>query len=176
MKALVFDTETTGLIKNKLQHIDSQPFIIELFGVSLDDEGNELGTIDHLFDPGFKVSEEITRITGITPQMLVGKPKFKQHAEEVKAFIEDHDCVVAHNLSYDKAMIDFEMRRAGLTVDWPELICTVESTEHIKGFRLNLNALHELLFGEPFTGAHRAEVDVRALASCFGKLKLTGVI
>jgi DNA polymerase III epsilon subunit-like protein len=176
MKTLVFDTETTNLIKNKLQHLDKQPHIIEFFGVSLDLEGNELESYHFMFDPGFKISEEVTRITTITPQMLEGKPKFNEHAAEIKRIIELHDEVVAHNLSYDKAVVDFEMKRAGLAVDWPELVCTVESTEHIKGFRLNLNALHELLFGEGFAGAHRAEADVAALANCFRELRSTGSI
>jgi DNA polymerase III epsilon subunit-like protein len=92
----------------------------------------------------------------------------------LKKFIEGHDEVVAHNLSYDKSMVDCEMKRAGLTVDWPELICTVEATEHIKGHRLNLTSLHELLMGEAFSGAHRAEADVRALANCFRALRETG--
>jgi len=174
MKTLVFDTETTDLIKNKLQSLDKQPHIIELFGVSLDLEGNELDHYHFMFDPGFVISDEIIRITGITPDMLAGKPKFKQHAEEIKRIIEFHDEVVAHNLSYDRAVVDFEMKRAGIEVEWPELICTVEATEHIKGFRLNLNGLHELLFGEPFAGAHRAENDVRALANCFRELRTTG--
>lgn len=176
MKTLVFDTETTDLIKNKLQPLDRQPHIIEFFGVSLDLEGNELYTYHFMFDPGFKISDEVTRITNITPEMLVGKPKFKEHAEEIKAIIEKHDEVVAHNLSYDKSMIDFEMKRAGLEVEWPDLVCTVEATEHVKGFRLNLNALHELLFGEGFTGAHRAENDVRALANCFRELRTSGSV
>ena len=176
MKTLVFDTETTDLIKNKLQPLDKQPFIIEFFGLSLDLEGNELCEYHFMFNPGFDISESVTSITKITNEMLVGKPKFGDHALEIKKIIEFHDEVVAHNLSYDKSIVDFEMKRAGLEVEWPDLVCTVEATEHIKGFRLNLNALHELLFGEGFTGAHRAENDVRALANCFRELRTTGSV
>jgi len=176
MRTLIFDTETTDLIKNKLLPLERQPHIIEFFGLSVDMYGHHCRDLEHLFDPGFVISEEVQRITGIKPDDLKGAPKFADHAAAVKAFIEDHDEVVAHNLSYDKAMIDFEMKRAGLKVDWPELICTVESTEHIKGHRLSLTALHELLFGEPFAGAHRASADVYALASCFKALRETGAV
>jgi DNA polymerase III epsilon subunit-like protein len=176
MRTLIFDTETTDLIKNKLLPLDRQPHIIEFFGLSVDTEGNECNSLGHLFDPGIPIGDVTTRITGIKPEDLRGKPRFSVHAEELKKFIEGHDEVVAHNLSYDKSMVDFEMKRAGLTVEWPELICTVEATEHIKGHRLNLTSLHELLMGEAFSGAHRAEADVRALANCFRALRETGVV
>jgi DNA polymerase III epsilon subunit-like protein len=176
MRTLVLDTETTDLIKNKLLPLERQPHVIEFFGLSMDMYGHECNSWSQLFDPGIPLSEDVQRITGIKPEDLRGMPKFEAHAEEIKKFIEGHDEVVAHNLSYDKTIIDFEMKRAGLTVEWPELICTVEATEHLKGFRLNLTSLHELLFGEPFSGAHRAEADVRALASCFRALRETGVV
>lgn len=176
MKTLVFDTETTDLIKNKMQPLDKQPRIIEFFGISLDLEGNELYQYHFMFNPGFEISETVKNITNITNEMLADKPNFGDHAEEIKAIIEKHDEVVAHNLSYDKAIVDFEMKRYGFEVEWPDLLCTVEATEHLKGFRLNLNALHELLFGEGFSGAHRAENDVRALANCFRELRTSGSV
>jgi hypothetical protein len=48
-------------------------------------------------------------------------------------------------------------------IKWPDKICTVEQTVHLKGYRVSLSVLHETLFGMPFTGAHRAKVDVSAL-------------
>jgi len=90
--------------------------------------------------------------------------------------IEVHDEIVAHNMSYDKAVIDFEMKRLGKKIRWPDLICTVESTEYMKGHRMNLATLHEFLFGEPFAGAHRAENDVRATTRCFLQLREMGVV
>lgn len=176
MRTLILDTETTDLIKNKLLPLERQPHVIEFFGLSMDMYGHECNSWSQLFDPGIPLTDVVQRITGIKPEDLQGKPKFATLAQGLKEYIEEHDEVVAHNLSYDKAIIDFEMKRAGLKVDWPELICTVEATEHLKGFRLNLTSLHELLFGEPFSGAHRAEADVRALAACFRALRETGVV
>lgn len=171
MKTLILDTETTDLIKNKMMPLERQPKIIEFYGLSLGENGEELDSIHFLFHPGTKLGDDTKRITGITDEMLSGAGKFSDSAEEIKAFIESHSAVVAHNLSYDRSMVDFEMKRAGLKVSWPELICTVESTVHMKGHRLNLAALYELLFSESFSGAHRAENDVRALARCFTKLR-----
>lgn len=175
MKTLIFDTETTDIIRNKLIPLDRQPQVIEFFGLTLEEE-KETGSFNQLFDPGKKLSAEVKSITNIDDAMLVGKPKFAAHASEIRDFICSHDVVVAHNLSFDRTMIEIELRRCNLAIKWPRLICTVEATEHIKGHRLSLSALHEHLFGEAFAGAHRAEHDVRALARCFIELKKRGVL
>ena len=176
MRTLVFDTETTGLIKNMLQPLDRQPHIIEFFALSLNSAGSELETFHYLFNPGIKLDNIITEITGITSEMLKDEKSFSAIAQHLLELIEVHDEVVAHNLSFDKAMIDIEMKRCGKKVKWRDLICTVEATEYKKGHRLKLEALHEMLFGEGFDSAHRAENDVRALARCFNELRKMGVV
>ena len=176
MRTLVLDTETTALIKNKLQPLDRQPRIIEFFALSLDSAGEELDKFSYLFNPGIKIDEKITEITGIKQDMLNDQKPFSSIAQHILEVIEVHDEIVAHNMSYDKAVIDFEMKRLGKKVRWPELICTIESTEYMKGHRMNLRSLHEFLFGEPFENAHRAENDVRATAKCFLELRKMGVV
>lgn len=176
MRTLVLDTETTDLIKNKLQSLDRQPRIIEFFALSLDSAGNEIEAFNYLINPGIKIEPKTTEITGITQDMLNDQKPFSSIAQHILELIEVHDEIVAHNMSYDKSVIDFEMKRQGKKIKWPDLICTVESTEYIKGHRLNLGSLHELLFSEPFTGAHRAENDVRALTRCFVKLREMGIV
>ena len=176
MRTLVLDTETTALIKNMLQPLDRQPRIIEFFALSLDSAGEELDTFSYLFNPGIKIDEKITEITGIKQEMLDDQKPFSSIAQHILEVIEVHDEIVAHNMSYDKAVIDFEMKRLGKKVRWPELICTIESTEYMKGHRMNLRSLHEFLFGEPFENAHRAENDVRATAKCFLELRKMGVV
>jgi DNA polymerase-3 subunit alpha len=167
---LFFDTETTGLLENSLMPIEKQPHITELFMVKFDEHGTELGSFHSLFLPPVKLSDEIIKITGITPEMLEGAPAFRDRIAEIMAFMADADCLVAHNLSFDRDMLINEFTRAGGSITFGELICTVEATEHLKGFRLSLSDLHEYLFGEKFEGAHRAEIDVRAMVRCFFEL------
>jgi len=175
MNTLIFDTETTGLLKSTLTPIARQPKIIEFFGLGL--EGlEEDGSVSFLFNPGEKLDKKITEITRLTDEDLKDAPKFDQMAGAIKELIENSDEIVAHNLSFDKMMVDIEMKRCGLTVRWPRLICTVECTEFLKGYRLSLSALHQELFGEAFEGAHRAEVDVRALARCFIELRKREIV
>lgn len=176
MRALVFDCETTGLIKNRLVPLDQQPRIIEFFGQLVDTETDEtLEELEFFCDPGIQIEPIITRITGIKPEQLRGQPAFKHFAPQVIALIGKADALVAHNISFDMGMVENDLKRAGHEVNWPpRLICTVEQTEWMRGHRLNLSALHEELFGEPFAGAHRARVDVDALTRCFLELVKRG--
>lgn len=176
MKTLVFDTETTDIIKNSLQSLDRQPRVIEIFALSLDGEGQEIGSYHSFFNPGIKISKEVQAITNIDDSMVKDAPAFRLKADEIIELIEDHDEVVAHNASFDTSVMNFEFKRVAKSVQWPSVICTVEATEYMKGHRMKLADLHEFLFGEKFSGAHRAENDVRALARCFLKLRELGTV
>src|SRR5262249_43032643 len=93
----------------------------------------------------------------------------------IRDFIESAECVVAHNAAFDKDMLDLEFKRLNLTpIAWPPILCTVEQTIHVTGYRLSLSALYEHLFGETFKDAHRAETDVRALTRCVIELRKRG--
>jgi len=176
MKTLIFDTETTGLPKNSIQPLDRQPRIIEFFGLSYDSELESTSSVHFLFNPGIKLDKKIIEITHITDDMLKDKPFFKSKSDYLVKLIEDHDEVVAHNAAFDMAMVDFEMKRLHKEILWPKAICTVESTEYLKGHRIKLMDLHETLFGEKFNDAHRAENDVMALFRCFKQLRSMGVL
>jgi DNA polymerase-3 subunit epsilon len=178
MRHLIFDTETTGLISNSLQPIDKQPRIMEFFGLIL--EGDDLDEAEeyHAYiDPGIPIPVKAARITGIQDSDLFGKPKFENIAGKVVALIQSADVVIAHNISYDMSVIDFELARIDRAVKWPEKrICTVEATESLKGHRLNLQGLHSELFGENFDDAHSAINDVRATARCYKELIKRGEV
>lgn len=180
MKAFLYDTETTGLITNRKLKLDKQPHIIEFYGCLADlKKGKVLSEINTFIkppDPSL-VTPEITRITGITYDDLKDAPPFASVAEDIFRTLEKSPILIAHNLSFDKEMIDIEAERLSRSVKWPKrLLCTVEQTVHIKGFRMNLSGLHEHLFGEPFAGAHRAKIDVDALMRCSVKLVKMGVL
>ena len=180
MKALIFDTETTDLVKNSVVGLDQQPHIIEFYGEIVDLATAEvIDELEFLCHPGFEIAPITTKITGITPEKLKGQPPFSKFEGQVRAIIHSAEAVIAHNLSYDYALVMAELARCGTegSIKWPiKRICTVEQTEWFSGYRLNLNALHEHLFGEAFTGAHRARTDVKALTRCCVELFKRGDI
>lgn len=183
-RVIVFDTETDSLIANTAVSINKQPRIIELFAQILEQKGEgkrakfkELGRYSQLFSIGKPIPQEVVNITGIKDADLIGAPPFREKAAEVAELMQSADRVVAHNLSYDLTVTDFEMARCSLPrIKWPERICTVEATEYFFGYRLNLTTLYKTLFDETFADAHRAEADVMALSRCYQELVKRRVI
>lgn len=172
MKTLLFDTETTGLVGPGLIAPEFQPRIIEFFGVIIEDDGSVVEELEFLANPGQPLEPKITQITGLRDEDVKFAAPFEKHASKVQEFFNSADQCVGHNLAFDLSMVNIEFERLGRTFRWPKiLICTVAETEHIAGYRLSLTALHEYLFEQPFSGAHRARQDVEALVKCWTELK-----
>jgi DNA polymerase III subunit epsilon len=177
MIALLCDTETSDLIANRSKKLERQPHMIEFYGCLHNLASNEpLGEFETLIKPPIKISATTTKITKITPEMLEDAPPFADVADRIADMISAAPLVIAHNASFDQEMIDIEFERLGRKITWPKLLCTVEATVHLKGFRLSLTALHEMLFGKTFPEAHRAKQDVEALTRCCVELHKRGEI
>lgn len=173
-----FDTETTGLLTSGLLELDKAPEIIEFMAMKIDLEtGETIKEYEFLCKPKRPVSEETTKITSITKEMLANEKPFSAYIDDVRDALENCDAVIAHNLAFDKEMVDIEMLRNNQSMVWPEqLICTVERSVPLKGYRISLKDLHKEFFGEEFSGAHRARNDVVALVKCVKGLNTRGFI
>lgn len=164
MISIIFDTETTGLLLPKTADLDKQPHITELAAALIED-GVVLSEHEWMFDPEVPITPEITKITGITNEMVAGKPKFRQVLGEIEDLFAQADVMIAHNASFDKGMLETELVRCERTgFPWPaETLCTVGEYMHIKGRRLKLTELYELKLNKKLEQKHRALDDVRAL-------------
>lgn len=177
MKAFCFDTETTELIKNHSVKLDKQPHVIEFYGALVDLRKNKILTeIESLIKPPIVIPDEHVKHTPVTQTMVSESPNFASIANDIALMIEGAPTVLAHNLSFDKEMIDIEFERLGRKLKWPRLICTVEQTVFLKGYRLKLAELYDLLFGEKFSDSHRAKPDTQALIRCAVELTKRGVL
>lgn len=175
------DCETTGLTKSESAPLSQQPHITELCLIKTDEDLNIVDTYIQMFKvpvdveaffPGTKKSTYT--ITGISNEMLADKNPFAKHWKEIAEFVLGTTRFIAHNATFDKDCLRYELIRLGkqFSFPWPiETICTVEKSMHYKNFRLNLSALHEHLIGEKFEGAHRSEEDVNALIRCYRKMR-----
>ena len=144
-----------------------QPHVIEFYGCLADlKTGKIKQEVNLLIKPPVKIEIEITNITSITNDMLQDAPSFDKVAIDIFKFLEGAPILIAHNASYDREIMDIEAERLMKTIKWPRTLCTVEQTVSLRGSRLSLGDLHIYLFGEAFTGAHRAKVDVMALLRC----------
>lgn len=178
---IAYDTETTGLINNTAIPLKDQPRIIELYAMRCRWDGEELHEVEQWQSLFYskEVPEEVQKITGITPAMTQAAPTFDSMLDDLSDFFLGAKWLVGHNLSYDRDMLWMELRRrqCECRFPWPPRhLCTVEATEAMKGFRLNLTALHEELFGMGFDAAHRAQSDVTATVRCLRELLKRKVI
>lgn len=174
---LVFDTETTGLLKPSAAGIDGQPYITEFYGVVIDGDFQILREFESLVKPPFPIPPEITRITHIDDAKVKDAPSFGEIAEDLFELFDGTTEMVAHNLAYDKAMVGNELIRQGCKeFPFPPIeTCTVQKSMSLEQRRVNLGRLHELLLGKPFKDAHRAKSDVHALVRCYHQMRERGM-
>jgi len=120
-RVMVFDVETTGLLakpnpaKATPPRFDECPYVIQLSYVVYNLRQNR---VEDVLDAYIDIPEEvpivdrITEITGITREIIreKGQPIGPVLRRFYAAFIKC-DCVVAHNLEFDRAMLEVEMSR-----------------------------------------------------------------
>lgn len=177
---IVFDTETTGLPLPMAAALSKQPAIIEFSAVLLNDKTlKEEAAQSFLIHPGQDISLEITKITGITNEMLKGQPRFGERIPEIVAFFLGQGTVCGHNLEFDCSLLSFDLMRAGqhFRFPWPpRRLCTVELSMSIYGRCIKLVDLYKLATGTEHKGAHRSLSDARATAQCLRWLKTKGMV
>lgn len=152
--ALILDCEATGLDtrRSELIELGMLKFTYQPDG----SVGRVLDTFAAYNEPAVPVPAEITKLTGITGEMVAGH---KLDADEVAAFAADASVVIAHHASYDRKLVEryfplFEhapFACSATQLDWRAL--------GFEGARLG-----QLLAGIGlFHDAHRALDDCRAL-------------
>src|SRR2546421_8323655 len=144
---VALDLETTGL---HAEHDDIlEVAAIKFQGVTV------LDTLQTLVAPGRAVPYRVQRLTGITPQLLIGVPQFESIAKELQQFIGDFP-IVGHSIPFDVGFL----RRRGL-VRTNALIDTFElATVLLPSLpSYNLGQVAEALGVSVAPGRHRAMVD-----------------
>jgi len=150
---VVVDIETTGSRSgsNRITEIAA----VKMRGNVVIDEWQSL------IQPARSIPINITKLTGITNQMVADAPLFQEIAESFERFTED--CVfVAHNVRFDYGFICDEYRRIEQSYRRPTLCTCVEMRKWYGGLRsyslANLCSEYEI----PLTSHHRAMCDAKA--------------
>ena len=169
MREIIFDTETTGL------NHDQDDRIVEVGCVEL---VNYLPTgreFQVYVNPGRLMGEGAVRVTGITNEMLRGKPAFS-HPDVVDRLLEffGDSMIVAHNAEFDRNFLNAELARLGRSIVPKErfIDTVVLAKEHRPGSPANLDAVCKR-FNISLEGRelHGALKDARLLAMCYLELK-----
>jgi len=99
--------------------------------------------------------------------------------------VEQADCLIAHNISFDEKILGAEFLRSGMADGFSakKKICTMQQTSGFcgipgpYGFKWpKLSELHYKLFRTGFEEAHNAEVDITITAKCFWELRKRKVL
>lgn len=132
-------------------------------GIVLMDDTCVVDTFQTLVDPGMPIQPFVQRLTGITDEMVQGKPQFSSVAETMRELLQDR-IFVAHNVQFDSRFMTAEMKRCCIKFDPPRL-CTVKlSRRFFPG--LPSYSLHNLTqsLELPEFNHHRALADAMAAA------------
>jgi DNA polymerase-3 subunit epsilon len=167
-RAILFDTETTGL-EPHLGHRVIEVAALELL--------NDLPTGRHyhaLVHPDRDIPDDATRIHGITLAHLADKPRFSEIVAELLAFFGDAP-LIAHNAPFDFGFLNAEFVRSGqpiLSVD--RMIDTLALAKtRFPGMPNSLDALcRRFAIDLSARTTHNALLDCRLLAEVY--VELTG--
>lgn len=171
------DTETTGLLRPEATESHLQPFIIEIYICKFDDEFNIVDEFETFIRPPVPVPEEITRITGITNDMVLNAPTFIEVYDDLVKFLLGEEVIYAQNCTFDIGMLRNELARHDLVTKFPWPVdqrCTVELSFPIQNKRLNLEKLCGFA-GIPYEKGHRAKNDVLMMIDCIKFLRGEGL-
>ena len=172
MKILGFDVESTGLDPK-------QDRITEMGLVLYDSESAvPVRMSGFLVQTGAIISEEITRLTGITQAAVeeFGVPAVQAIAA-VSQMASKADFFCAHNAPFDKGFLDVEYERQGkapLVLPWIDTRTDLPKEAYQKGKSASLKYLcadHGFLYS-----AHRAVNDVLAMLELLSRYDLDKVI
>jgi DNA polymerase-3 subunit epsilon len=192
LKALIFDTETTGMVKWDLppEH-PSQPDLVQL-GMLLVETGSwrlrarhstlvrlaEGVSIEAGAREAHGISEEECARFGVAP--IVACSLFNQLCLQA-------DLIVAHNMSFDRSVMLTALHRLGDKPDRMQgrrLVCTKESSTDV--LKLpgrygsykwpTLAEAYQYYSGQALEGAHDALVDTEACLTVFRGLVQQGVV
>jgi DNA polymerase-3 subunit epsilon len=167
-RSVLIDTETTGLDPMAGDRV------IEIAALEL---VNDLPTGRHfhaLIHPERPISDEVTRIHGLTLEALEGKPIFAEIAGELLEFLGDGK-LVAHNAPFDFGFLNAEFSRLGHPpLDGERMVDTLMLAKaRYPGLPNSLDALCRR-FGIDLSErtTHNALLDCRLLAEVY--VELTG--
>ena len=162
---IIFDLETTGLPLADGADLNLQPHITEFGAIKLDEDLNEIDTLQFLVNPGIPLEPKITKITGLTDDDLKDEPPFIARLDPVIEFFFGEWTLVAHNLPFDRKVLRYELERLDKVTKFPwpmNHICTVEVGQSVWGKMRKLGDIYEEIMGKKIDNAHRSLNDVEA--------------
>jgi DNA polymerase-3 subunit epsilon len=130
----------------------------------------------HYLQPDREIDPGAMEVHGITPEMLAGKPRFADLADEFLDFVAGAELII-HNADFDVGFLDAELAQAGRDVTMATLCTVVDSLAMARrlhpGQRNSLDALcKRYSVDNSGRDLHGALLDAELLAEVY--LAMTG--
>ncbi|MEW6713012.1 MAG: 3'-5' exonuclease [Candidatus Riflebacteria bacterium] len=156
----ILDIETTGFYPN-------QAGLTEIALISIHNGKEE--RFETMIDPEYPVPAEITRLTGITQEMVNGQPKIAEVLPIIDGLLQD-SIFVAHNVPFDWSFLDFYFKlHLKKSMRMPSL-CTLRLARKYLNLQKNNLECVASHFNISLTNAHRAMNDTVAVRDILFKL------
>ncbi|CAA6806422.1 MAG: DNA polymerase III epsilon subunit (EC [uncultured Thiotrichaceae bacterium] len=139
MRQVILDTETTGLEPKEGHRI------IEVGCVEMVDRQLTGNNFWQYLQPDREIDQGAMEVHGITNEFLADKPRFKDIAEDLVAYLDGAELII-HNAPFDIGFLDSELKKAGAKFKTMNDYCTVIDTlvmarDLFPGQRNSLDAL-----------------------------------
>ena len=194
MILLIFDVETTGLIKGRNVNVEDThkfPYIVQFSWVMYDTDTNKLKFRDYIvkLPNNVVIPKESINIHGITDEVM------RKDGKDIKLVLRDFtnsiyrsDVLIAHNLNFDKKVIQAEYIRNEM-INWfsrhrKKEYCTMLTGKPIcKLYRTGrynnvpymkyptLMELHKHLFNSIPKNLHNSLIDVMVSLRCYYQIE-----
>lgn len=168
---IIFDVETTGLVREGIADPGQQPCITEAALMRVERvSGRELARYTTLIKPSCAIPPETVKINGIDDAMVKGAPSFALVFDRLASEFRLADELVAHNLRFDLMMLVYELMRLDKLYRFPfptHHVDTVPLVPAEVGSR-KLEKWSAHVLGDKWTPqSHRAMGDVERLHRCW---------
>lgn len=159
---VVFDVETTGLVPDKNE-------ITEIGAVKIVN-GEITERFQTLCKPHQQISAEITKLTGITNEMVENEHAPEEIIEDFLRFAGD-SIMVGYNVNFDYQFIQFTAKKVDkmFNNEFRDCMGDAKAKLFLPNYRLG-TVVHHL--GVTLDNAHRALYDATATAEAFLRLSL----
>jgi len=151
---VVFDTEATGLYPPRDR-------IVEIACVKIHPDGRT-ETFHRRVNPTVPIPEDATRVHGITDADVAAEPTFAAIARELSGFLEGCDLAGYNVDRYDLPLLQFELVRAGVDVDFRKTNVVDAQTIFFSEEGRSLSDAMRFYVGEELADAHSALGDALA--------------
>ncbi len=170
---LFFDLETTGLDTDRDR-------VIEFAGIKVNPDKTQ-ERFESFINPERPIPEEVTKLTGITNDMVAEAPTFQELIPALQKLMRDADLAGYNVINFDIPMLESEFKRCSTPMPGPANRSVMDPLEILKKHEVRtLSWAHQFYLDEAPGDGHRSmedtETTMKVLRAQIKKYGLSGSV